>query len=251
MQMGEGGWIEEMTDAPKSVAMLDTLDTISTSDLTGPARYPEIKFSGRSFYNQNELPSDGETEELTSGFGLDFSNPPEMFIQVLEQSIENLYSVGEVNQTSTAEKLAEISVEAGVLGKRIKGELGYVLMSDFAEYLSQDELEDSIPIPSFFLEEKDTYSGNRGFWYVNGQLKSRDIDDYQTGLTHGFYLYEGELRCEKDRKLALVTEDETAVAWLAGRTLGYLDEIGEFDIDEEFEDAYNQAITDYLIYRDF
>lgn len=240
-----GDWLDELTDAEKSIILLESVDSIPADDIAGPATYNEIRYMPRGFYNiddlSRELGVEDKSGDIPAGFGLDFSNPPEELENSLEKMIEDLYSIGDTSYSIASSKLAQIALEAGELGKNTRGELGYVLMSDFSEYLPEREL-DSLAIPDYFLDDITGYKRTQGFRFVNDELRGRPRRGHQRA--HGFYLFEGELRGNRDRKIAAITEDETAMAWIVGRTLE------KFDIDPDFRNTYNETITNYVDQRD-
>lgn len=201
-----------------AVDLLIKADQISLGELSPPSNYDTIRFSRSPLINtQADFKDFDDLGAENEAFALNFSNPPREFRNHVEYLIEDCGKIGSDFEEwcrETAKSLAETALEAGQLGKKVQGCYGYVLMSDINEEMDAEEFNEKSDIPDYFLEESD--------------------------LNSKYHLFEGVLNRRRDRKIASITEDETSVAWLVGRTLE------EFDIEDDFTKAYTQRIEDYV-----
>ena len=153
----------------------------------------------------------------SEAFALNFSNPPKEFRQNLETVLDHEGELGtDLDEwyRSSGQYIADKAIEAGRIGRRVQGAIGYVLMSDINEDLSLEEYRESSHIPDYFFQDSEEHSQ--------------------------FYVFEGVLNGKRDIKISTITDDETAVAWFLGRTLE------EFDMDEEFKKGYNDRVKQYV-----
>jgi hypothetical protein len=202
----------------EAIDLLINLNQISLGELSPPSTYDFIRFSHGPLINTHaEFHAFADVDPTNEAFALNFSEPPEEFRQYLEELIQDYGEVGtDLNEwySSSAESLVDTALEAGKVGKKTQGAIGYVLMSGIKEELSEEEFSEKSDIPDYFLES--------------------------SNLNSSYYVFEGVLNNKRDIKIASITEDETAVAWMVGRALE------EFDMDEEFKRAYNQKVEEYV-----
>ena len=199
--------------------LLRSIDRISLDDLSAPSTYDFIRYSKNPLLDSaDEAPVLENHPSVTEAFALNFSRPPEHFRNQLEDIIQSSGDIG-TNIDSwyrgVADEIAISSIDAGRVAKRMRGTTGFVLMSDINEELNEEEFKESSGIPQYFLG--------------NSELDSK------------YYVFEGFVDGQRDIKIAAMTEDETAIAWYVGRTLE------EFDIDDEFKEAYNDRVEAHVL----
>lgn len=203
------------------IDLLINANQIDLDALSPPSTYDFIRYSRSPLLDPDaDFPLfnyENSSTNSNEAFALNFSEPPEEFRNHVEDLIHDTGDLGtDLDEwyQSSAESLAETALEAGKVGKKAQGSIGYVLMSDIDEELSPEEFSQKSDIPEYFLQDSE--------------------------LNSKYYVFEGMLNDKRDLKIASITENETAVAWLVGRTLE------KFDIGNKFKQAYNQRVEEYI-----